>query len=78
MHSTKRKGVNCLSCAGDGDKDDPYKKSKGNVGFDLRGPDESLEMKKRIPSGSTNIGLSGTEDISSKQPKVEIQASSPD
>ena len=78
LHSTKRKGVNCLSCAGDGDKDDPYKKSKGNVGFDLRGPDESLEMKKRIPSGSTNIGLPGTEDISSKQPKVEMQASSPD
>lgn len=31
---------------GDGDKDDFYKKSKGNVGFDLNGFDGLLVMEK--------------------------------
>ena len=44
--STKKKRSSCFTCAGDGDKDDSYRKTKGNVGYDLSGPDGSLEMKK--------------------------------
>ena len=139
LPSTKKKRGNCLSCAGDGDKDDPYRKTKGNLGYDFSGPDGSLEMKKpgkidlsasgpdfdgrgetkdlglrttgpdfdiqgpnkgistgtpnisvhtrdpnikapdiSMPSGSTNVGFSGAEDISLKRPKVGIDVNNPD
>ena len=43
--STKKKHSSCFSCAGNGEKDDSYKKTKGDVGYDFSGPDGSLEMK---------------------------------
>ncbi|XP_022800460.1 neuroblast differentiation-associated protein AHNAK-like [Stylophora pistillata] len=115
LPSSKKKRGNCFSCAGDGDKSDPYKTTRGNVGINLSSPDGSTEMVKprsmdiaaiegpnkgistgppeislhvkdptintpdvSIPSGTSDIGISGAGDIFSKRPKVEMEANSPD
>lgn len=54
----KKKRGNCFSCAGDADKDEPYKRRKGSADFDFKGPriGESMEMK----SGG-KFNLSGTD-----------------
>ena len=41
--SKKMKGGNCLSCTGSPDKDEPYRKSKGNTEFVFNGPDVYTE-----------------------------------
>lgn len=40
----KKNCGNCFLCVGDGNKEDLYRKIKGNVGFDLSGFDGLLEM----------------------------------
>ena len=85
--SRKKPRGNCLSCAGDADKDEPYRKAKGNAKFDLDGPDldGSLEMKEpRMRGPNADIGgrATGPElqmnapdvDISSKEPNVGLKS----
>ena len=74
--SSKKKRSSCFTCAGDGDKDDSYRKTKGNVGYDFNGPDGSLEMKNVDTFGFSRSGpeLKGT----GMNKEFELRATGPD
>ena len=74
---SKRKGGNCLTCTGTGDKDEPYRKAR-NVGYSFDGPDvdESVEMKN--VSGPSVDGRRPDGGISVTQPKAGMSANIPD
>ena len=76
MPSTKRKGVNCLSCAGDGDKADPYRKTRGNVGYNFGGPDGSLEMVQ--PSKIDTTAFTPDVDRPAATKELELRTAEPD
>ena len=77
--STKKKPSSCFSCAGDGDKDDSYRKTKGNVGYDFSGPDGSLEMKavgefdlNRSDPDFAKRGMNKEFELRAARPDVEV------
>lgn len=74
--STKKKRSSCFTCAGDGDRDDSYRKTKGNVGYDFSGTDGSLEMKK---DDKFDLSRSGPDfEESGKNKEFELRAIRPD
>ncbi|KAJ7360127.1 hypothetical protein OS493_018112 [Desmophyllum pertusum] len=75
LPSTKKKHGNCFSCAGDGEKDEPYRTTKRNVGYDFSGPGGSLEMKK---VDKIDISGSGPDfEASGKNKELEFGATGP-
>ena len=54
---------NCFSCAGGTKKDEPYRKTKGNIDLDIGGPNGSMEMKagREFDVSGSGAHLPGTE-----------------
>ena len=74
--STKKKRSSCFTCAGDGDRDDAYRKTKGNVGYDFSGTDGSLKMKK---ADKFDLSRSGPDfEENGKNKEFELRAIGPD
>ncbi|KAJ7360128.1 hypothetical protein OS493_018113 [Desmophyllum pertusum] len=64
LPSAKKKRGNCLSCTGGTDKDEPYRKTKGNAEFGFNGPEID---------GSTNIANAGEFDIHGSDPDMKFK-----
>ena len=72
LPSKKAKGGNCLSCTASPDKDEPYRKSKGNADFAFNGPDvyaegpdADIEGLKRKSENAFNVSSDapGTDNL---------------
>ena len=79
LPSKKKKSGSCLSCAGGTDKDEPYKKRKGDADFDFDGPGRSIEMKtgSKFDISGSGPNIEGPER-GIKQKEVGLHASARD
>ena len=79
LPSTKKRGANCFSCAGGADKDEPYKTTKRETGFDIKGPEfDGFKQPGAMSVGMNNAKVdSQIEELSSDFSGPDVDADVP-